>query len=338
MVTKLKILVVDDKPANLFTMKQLLESEELDINVITAGSGLIALEKTLQFNFSLILLDVQMPEMNGYETAELLRGSKRTKFIPIIFVTANSREENNIFKGYESGAVDYLFKPINTSILLSKIRVFIELGQQKIHLEDKTLELDIKIKELEALKHELELKNTILEQLTLEDGLTSLANRRCFDLTLISEWKRGQRFKQPLSLVMIDIDHFKPYNDTYGHQEGDICLKRVASALSSTLKRQCDVVARYGGEEFIAILPDTDSPGAVQVADRMLHAVEQMNIFHSTSETLDHVTVSLGVATVIPVQGSLPGFMLKAVDKALYEAKAGGRNRLVISGNVSVLS
>lgn len=335
---QLNILVVDDKPENLFSMKQLLESEDLDINVITAESGLLALEMALTNDFSLILMDVQMPEMNGYETAELLRGSKKTKLIPIIFVTANNWEENSIFKGYESGAVDYLFKPINSPVLLSKVRVFIELGQQKLRLEEKTLELDIKIKELEALKRELEKKNSTLEQLTMEDGLTSLGNRRCFDITLVSEWKRGLRFKQPLSLVMIDIDHFKPYNDTYGHQEGDICLKRVANALNSTLKRTCDIVTRYGGEEFVAILPDTNSEGAVQVAERMLQAVDLLEISHHSSLTLKHITVSLGVATLIPVQSSMPEFLLKAVDKALYESKGSGRNQISVSNDVSVLN
>jgi len=337
-MNNLNILVVDDKEENLFTMKQLLESEDLNVSVILAQSGLEALEKTLTIDFSLILLDVQMPEMNGYETAELLRGSKRTKFIPIIFVTANSREENNIFKGYESGAVDYLFKPINPIVLLSKIRVFIDLGLQKIELEDKTKILDQKIKELESLKSELEHKNIALEQLTMEDGLTSLGNRRCLDLTLDSEWQRGLRSKQPLSLVMIDIDHFKLYNDTYGHQEGDICLKRVASALKSTLKRQCDIVARYGGEEFIAVLPDTDLEGAVLVAERMRQAVDSLGISHSSSLTLDHVTVSLGVSTVIPVAASMSGFLIKAVDKALYKAKESGRNQVSIEKDVTVLS
>lgn len=336
-MTNLNILVVDDKPENIFSMKQLLESEELNVNVITAESGLEALEKTLQYNFSLILLDVQMPEMNGYETAELLRGSKKTKFIPIIFVTANNMEENSIFKGYESGAVDYLFKPINSTVLMSKIRVFIELGHQKQQLEDKTSQLNIKIKELEALKYELENKNKILEQLTMEDRLTSLGNRRCFDITLASEWHRGLRSKQPLSLVMADIDHFKLYNDTYGHQEGDICLKRVAHSLSSTLKRQCDIVSRYGGEEFIAILPDTDSKGAIQVGEAMIKAIENLNISHNTSETLDHITISVGVATVVPVHGSMAEFLLKAVDQALYKAKQLGRNRLVSADNVSIL-
>lgn len=334
----LNILVVDDKDENLFTMKQLLESEELDVNVITANSGLMALEKTLLHDFSLILLDVQMPEMNGYETAELLRGSKKTKFIPIIFVTANSREDNNIFQGYESGAVDFLFKPINSVILLSKIRVFLELGYQKIKLTKKTNELDQKVKELESLKSELEKKNIILEQLTMEDSLTSLGNRRCLDLTLNSEWQRGLRSNQPLSLIMIDIDHFKKYNDTYGHQEGDICLKRVASALKSTLKRQCDIVARYGGEEFLTVLPDTDSEGADQVAKRMLQAIDLLNISHSSSPTKENLTVSLGVSSIIPVKGSLPEFLIKAADQALYEAKDTGRNRVVVSKNVTVLA
>lgn len=337
-MNQLNVLVVDDRPENLFTMRQLLEAEDLDINVVTVESGVLALEKTLEEDFALILMDVQMPEMNGYETAELLRGSRRTKYIPIIFVTANSREEDNIFKGYESGAVDYLFKPINPRILMSKIEVFLDLDRQKKALEEKTRELDIKVKELETLKHKLENQNDKLEKLTMEDGLTCLGNRRCFDKTLEAEWHRGQRFNQPLSVVMVDIDHFKLYNDTYGHQEGDICLKRVASSLQSTLMRQCDIIARYGGEEFVAILPDTDLKGAVQVANRMLNAVSSLNIIHSSSLTEGYVTVSLGVATMIPVAGSIPEFLLKAVDQALYKAKESGRNRLSISDSVTVLT
>ncbi len=335
---RLNILVVDDRQENLFTMKQLLEAEDLEINVITADSGLEALEKTLEEDFALILMDVQMPEMSGYETAELLRGSRRTKLIPIIFVTANSREDNNIFKGYESGAVDYLFKPINPLILMSKIRVFLDLYRQKQILESQAVELDIKIKELQNLQHELEIKNCKLEKLTMEDGLTSLGNRRCLDNNLESEWHRGLRSSQPLSAVMIDIDHFKLYNDTYGHPEGDICLKRVASALKSTLMRQSDIITRYGGEEFVAILPDTEIEGAIQVAQRMLEAVSSLNISHSSSLTVDHVTVSLGVSTVIPVAGSIPEFLIKAADKALYCAKDGGRNRLFVSDEVSVFT
>lgn len=327
---KLNILVVDDKPENLFTMRQLLEAEELDINVITVDSGIKALEKTLETDFSLILMDVQMPEMNGYETAELLRGSKRTKYIPIIFVTANSREEDNIFKGYESGAVDYLFKPINSNILLSKINVFLELDRQK-------KELDSKVRELEILKLKLEAQNCRLEKLTMEDGLTALGNRRCFDNTLKLEWYRSSRSAEPISLIMVDIDHFKLYNDTYGHQEGDICLKRVASALKSTLMRQCDVIARYGGEEFVLILPNTDINGATKVATRMLSSVSVLEIEHGSSPTKEYVTVSIGVATVVPTPDSEPEILVKSVDDALYDAKNSGRNRISVHSKETVM-
>lgn len=333
---KLNILVVDDRPENLYTMRQLLEAEDLDINVVTVESGVLALEKTLEEDYALILMDVQMPEMNGYETAELLRGSKRTKYIPIIFVTANSREEDNIFKGYECGAVDYLFKPINSNILLGKIGVFLDLNRQKKELEHKTRELDLKVKQLETLQHKLEDQNSKLEKLTMEDGLTSLGNRRCFDKTLESEWNRGQRSGESLSIVMVDIDHFKLYNDTYGHQEGDICLKRVACALKSTLMRQCDVIARYGGEEFVAILPNTDLDGAVQVGGRMLSSVSGLNISHSSSLTEDYVTISIGVASIVPGSGSIPEFLLKSVDEALYQAKESGRNKISIFNDVPV--
>ncbi len=172
----------------------------------------------------------------------------------------------------------------------------------------------------------------------MEDGLTSLGNRRCFDTTLESEWHRVLRSNQPLSVVMVDIDHFKFYNDTYGHQEGDICLKRVSNALSSTLMRQCDIICRYGGEEFIAILPDTNIEGAIQVADRMLAAVEALNISHSSSPVKNYVTISLGVSTTIPTVGSIPEFLIKSADKSLYMAKDMGRNQIHYSDPLVVLN
>jgi diguanylate cyclase (GGDEF)-like protein len=333
-VSKYNILVVDDRPENLYTMKQLLESENLGYEIITAESGFIALEKVIEKEFALILLDVQMPDMNGYETAELLRGSKKTKYIPIIFVTANSREENNVFKGYDSGAVDYLFKPITPKVLISKVKVFLDLHSQKVQLEYKTEELNCKVKELEDLKAQLEEKNHRLELLTLEDSLTSIGNRRCFDQILECEWSRGIRTGHKLSLIMIDIDFFKPYNDTYGHQEGDFCLKRVTSALKSTLMRQSDIITRYGGEEFVAVLPDTDLDGAAQVGERMLKSVENLQIPHCQSSVSPYVTVSLGISSAVPSFGASPDFLVKYADQALYYSKEQGRNRSTLYSEI----
>ena len=322
---KPSILIVDDRPENLLTLEQVLESPDLD--VIRAESGHEALEKTLDYEFALILLDVQMPVMDGYETATLLRGNKRTKNIPIIFVTAANKEEAHVFRGYGSGAVDYLFKPLAADVLTSKVKIFLELHNQRQLLEEKTRELDAKVAELEALKYELEESNEKLRQLSSLDGLTDLPNRRFFDETLVREWQRGRRKQTPLTLIIADIDHFKAYNDAYGHVIGDDCLKKVARGLDKSILRDVDIIARYGGEEFAAILPETDQEGGILIAERMLEAIRKLNITHEQSKTADHVTVSLGVATTIPQDSGNATRLIQAADRALYTAKASGRNQ-----------
>lgn len=318
------ILIVDDRPENLLTLEQLLASDDLDI--IRAESGHQALEKTLDYEFALILLDVQMPVMDGYETAELLRGNSRTSGIPIIFVTAARKEQSHVFRGYGSGAVDYLFKPLEPNVLQSKVKIFLELYRQRLLLEEQTRELDAKIMELETLKVELEESNAKLRQLSSLDGLTDLPNRRFFDETLAREWRSGIRSKKPLSLILADIDHFKAFNDSYGHVIGDDCLKKVGKGLAATLLREVDTIARYGGEEFAAILPDTDADGGRLIAQRMLDAISGLAIDHDNSPTAPHVTVSLGLFTVVPTPGMLPTDLVETADKALYMAKASGRN------------
>ena len=322
---KTPILIVDDRKENLLTLEALLDSPELQL--VRAESGNEALAKTLDYEFALILLDVQMPGMDGYETAELMRGSIRSKSIPIIFVTAARMDLEHMFKGYDSGAVDYLFKPLEPHILRSKVGIFLELHRKRQELEAKTRELDAKILELEVLHKELEEKNERLEVLSSLDGLTGLFNRRYFDDNLLKEWKQAQRTNTPLSLLIVDIDHFKGYNDRYGHLEGDDCLRKVALGLYEALLRPIDIVARYGGEEFTAILPNTDRQGAEMVALRMMEHVQRLDIPHEYSKT-GRMTVSIGITTMVP-SGNLTATMLLAfADKALYEAKAAGRNTL----------
>ncbi|MCG8567809.1 MAG: diguanylate cyclase [Desulfobacterales bacterium] len=318
------ILIVDDRPENLLTLEQLLSCPELDI--IRADSGPAALEKTLDHSFALILLDVQMPGMDGYETAALLRGSQRTKSIPIIFITASRKEEANVFRGYGSGAVDYLFKPLEPHVLMSKVKIFLELHCQRLLLEEKTRQLDAKVVELETLKQELEESNTKLRRLSSVDGLTDLPNRRFFDETLQREWNRGLRTRKPLTLILADIDHFKAYNDFYGHVLGDECLKRVGQQLQETLFRDMDSVARYGGEEFVAILPETDLAGGEIVAQRMLRDIVALKLPHHPSPTVPWVTVSLGISTMVPRPESSATHLVENADRALYFSKASGRN------------
>ena len=185
------------------------------------------------------------------------------------------------------------------------------------------------VKRIEEDKHRLETLNAELASLSLSDGLTGIPNRRYFDTRISSEWRRLSRESKPLSLAMIDIDHFKAYNDTYGHQAGDACLKIVAATIKTALKRPADLAARYGGEEFAVILPNTDKAGAIKVAEILRSAIEQLKVDHSNSLVSNVVTVSVGVASFAPDNELQPADLIKAADSALYKAKASGRNRVV---------
>jgi len=319
-----KILIVDDRPENLFVLESLLE--EFDVELIRAESGNKALAKVLDHDFALVLLDVQMPGMDGYEVAALLRGNTKTRHIPIIFVTAKYKEETNIFQGYDAGAVDYLFKPLEPVILKSKVNVFLELYTQKTELEKTNRELDRQLSDLEDLKKLLEQTNAQLAQQSKVDGLTGVFNRRSFDEIFADEWQRGKRSGLPLSLLLIDIDFFKDFNDTYGHVHGDDALKTVAKALTKAAKRHIDRVARYGGEEFVVILPETDMKGAELMAQRICSAVYDLNIEHQGSPAQQRLTVSVGATTVYPAGGNDPMECIDAADGQMYLAKSAGRN------------
>lgn len=327
---KTPILIVDDRKENLLTLEFLLQSPELEL--VRAESGNEALAKTLDYEFALILMSVRMPGMDGYETAELIRSSARSRSIPIIFMTAARMERDHVFKGSDSGAVDYLLKPLEPRIVKRKVGIFLELDRQRQQLEEQKRELDAKILELEVLHKELEEKNEKLELLSSLDGLTGLFNRRYFDHNLVKEWKQASRDKTPLSLLIIDIDYFKNYNDYYGHLQGDDCLRRVAQALYEALLRPIDIIARYGGEEFAAILPNTDGEGAENVANRMIELVVELAIAHKGSTVAEMVTVSIGGATMFPAAGQVAvTSLLERADKALYEAKERGRNLFYMS-------
>ena len=320
--SKNDILIVDDRPENLLVLQSLLE--DMDCNIIKATSGNEALGLMLGYNFALVLLDVQMPEMDGFETAELMRGSERTRYIPIIFVTAISNEQKCIFKGYEVGAVDYLFKPIEPVILKSKVKVFLKLHEQKKMLEEQAELLKLKIKELTELKD----ANFRLENLSLCDGLTGIPNRRHFDQYIEMSWKNSIRANKPLSLIIADIDFFKEFNDNYGHLKGDECLIKVAKTMASKIKRPMDFLARYGGEEFTFVLPETDAQGAIVIAEEIRKSIEEISLVHEYSLVSKYVTISLGVATIYPKTIDILEKFIDSADKALYSAKQSGRNRI----------
>lgn len=291
------ILIVDDVSSNVQILAQLLSSV---YRIKVANNGADALKIAQREQPDLILLDVMMPGMDGFEVCRRLKADTATQKIAVIFVTGMQAESDEEL-GLNLGAVDYIIKPFVIPVVKARIRNHIRLKQQA----------------------------DLLESLSLIDALTHISNRRRFDEAIASEWKRAVRDGIPLSLIMIDIDYFKQYNDCYGHGAGDICLQKVAATLAKNLVRPSDLIARYGGEEFVVILPETNQKAAQQVAERLRESIVTLALPHACSETESVVTVSVGVATQNKIpEYSLPQTLNDAADNALYMAKEGGRNRV----------
>lgn len=294
-----RILIVDDAPNNVHLLAEALEP---DYAVLVAMDGGRALEiaSRAESQPMLILLDIMMPGLGGYEVCRQLKSMERTRDIPIIFITARDAPEDEAM-GLNLGAVDYICKPFHLPIVLARIR-------NQVHLKQKT---------------------DLLDRLANLDGLTNIANRRHFDETLDLEWRRALRDGHSLSLVMLDIDCFKDFNDNYGHGEGDQCLRRVAKAIQGALARPGDLLARYGGEEFVALLPDTDLEGASRIGERIRAAVQALKIPHPLNLAADTVTACVGCASVIPSARISSRDLLETADTMLYAAKQAGRNRVM---------
>lgn len=319
---KISILVVDDRPENLVVMEGILESPKF--NIVKANSGAEALGLMLDYDFALVLLDVQMPEMDGFETAEFMKKSEKTKDIPIIFVTAINYDKSSIARGYDVGAVDYLFKPIDPIILKSKVDVFVNLHIQKETIKKQANMLEEKVQELIELKE----ANWKLENLSLVDELTGMPNRRNFNQYINIQWANCAFSKSYLSMIMIDIDNFKAYNDNYGHIKGDECIKSVAKCIMESLGRPLDLAFRYGGEEFVVLLPNTDLDGSKIIAERIRKNIENIKIEHNYSETSNFVTISLGISTILPDYKFHFHKFVESADNALYKSKNNGKNRV----------
>lgn len=317
------ILIVDDVEANLISLRAILKSPELVIH--EADSGNAALKILMKEDIDMVLLDVQMPDINGFEVAELMRAHDKTKDIPIIFITAINKEDSYVFKGYELGAVDYLYKPINSDILRSKVNVFVKLQVQAKIIEARTEELKRKIVRLEEAEKEL-------HKLTRTDQLTGISNRRGFDENLELEWRRAIRNESVITLLLIDIDYFKNFNDTYGHVEGDECLRKVAESISQSLHRPFDHVARYGGEEFAVLLPETDTEGGLRIAETIRKDVENLKIENKLEGLSEVVTISIGIASMKPTLDSKLDEFVEKADCAMYESKLSGRNKSSVFG------
>ncbi len=291
-----KILIIDDSPEDIHILGDILGK---DYQLFFATNGADGVDIVMRERPDLILLDVVMPDMDGYAICDRLKADRLLRDIPVIFVTVLT-DVSEETKGLEAGAVDYLTKPISAPIVKARVRTHLELKRHQ----------------------------DLLRQLACLDGLTCVANRRRFDELLEQEWRRLRRTGQPLSLIMADVDEFKAYNDHYGHLAGDECLRLVASTLAAAIKRPMDLLARYGGEEFACLLPETDLAGAIVVARRLVAVVVELRIPHTYSGVAAWVTISAGVASLIPGREQSAVELVRAADTCLYRAKKEGRNRI----------
>lgn len=296
MSNKQSVLIIEDSPLVVRILTNILEK---DYEVYSALTGAGGYELAVEKNPDIIVLDVVMSGMDGYEVCSKLKKNSLTKHIPVIFISALGETEDER-KGLEAGAIDYIAKPFSEPIV--KIRI-------KNHLE-------------------LKRSRDILSELSSLDGLTGLYNRRYFDNAAKQLWQKAILFSLPFSLMLIDIDHFKLYNDNYGHLEGDECLKRIARCIKSCFDNKEDVVARFGGEEFVCIMPKDDINSALAMAQKIAGQVKDMKIPFPHSSVCDIVTISTGVGTIRPDNSAVLSDFIKAVDALMYKAKANGRNQI----------
>jgi diguanylate cyclase (GGDEF)-like protein len=304
-----RILLVDD---DLVVRARVSESLEQDgFEVILAKNGNDGITAYQKHRPDLILVDAVMPILDGFEFCEQLKNLGE-RLTPILMITSLD-DNDSVDRAFAAGATDYITKPINLSILRQRVRNLV----RQSHLIKNQL-------------NELQQANQNLQLLANLDSLTKLSNRRGFDDYLQKEWDRMRRIKAPLSLIMCDVDFFKNYNDRYLHPNGDKCLIKVAMAMRNTIRRSGDLVARYGGEEFAIVLPNTDALGAVSVAENVRSAIKDLQITHEASAVCPHVTISVGVSTIIPNHENDFHALIHAADRALYQAKSQGRDRVTM--------
>ena len=303
------ILIIDDSDAVRDQITQTLSNVSLFNKYHHACDGIEGFKTLLKVPVELILCDLEMPRMDGFKFLSMLSTREELKDIPVILLTGREDRELKI-RGLELGASDYVTKPFDPGELVARVKV-----QMKI----------------KGLQDELKKSNELLKELSNTDPLTRLYNRRYLMEILDREFQRSHRKRGNLSLVLLDIDHFKKINDSYGHQEGDVVLAGVAETTRAVLRRY-DIAARYGGEEFIRVLPETPADEAYAVAARLREAVQEMT-FPRPMENLT-VTISLGVATYPSERIDCIDSLIRQADEALYRAKQTGRNRVEIGGSL----
>jgi diguanylate cyclase (GGDEF)-like protein len=324
------ILVADDDKSIRMLLREAMEKE--GYRVVEVSNGQQCLDAYVAIKPDLILLDAVMPIMDGFtcckQLIKLFGNLCQSTFInsvpgysfnntvismlcdrtPILMITGLNDPES-VDRAFEAGASDYVTKPIHWAVLRHRVRRLLQQAQ---------------------LYRQFETATNALQELANVDGLTKVANRRRFDQYLNTQWLNLGQERASLSLILCDLDYFKLYNDKYGHPAGDICLQKVAAVLKRTAQKNQDLVARYGGEEFAVIMPYTHAAGAVHVAATMQAGVRELQIEHTESDVSHHVSLSLGIATMIPSFESSPITLIQIADKALYQAKAEGRNRIIL--------
>ena len=299
----MKILLVEDSATLRYAMRNYII--DAGHEPLLARSGEEVLQLLENTPVDMIIMDVEMPGLNGFETTRLIREWLAGHWIPIIFVTGLNEDED-YREGIEAGGDDYLIKPVSFMIIKAKIRAMERIAE---------------------MRDQLNQLNAELEALSQLDSLTQIYNRRTFNELAQQQWTQAKRHQQSISALMIDVDHFKLFNDHYGHPAGDACLKKVTQAIKSCLHRSTDILGRYGGEEFIVLLPETDAKGAMRVAQSIGEALETLELRHDVSPTSQFVTASIGGATCLRTTGHDLEELIKNADRALYKAKRAGRNR-----------
>ena len=319
------VLVVDDNPANIELLVAILSGRGFRVRV--ANSGARALAAARADLPDLIMLDIAMPKMDGYEVCRQLKAEPSTQAVPVIFLSALSGAIDKV-QAFAAGGADYVAKPFQLEEVVARVENQIKIACLQKEAAARNAELAAVNQDLVAQTLQLERANARLKKLSESDGLTGLANRRLFDAELCAAWQRGVSSGSDLALILIDIDHFKQYNDAYGHLRGDDCLKRVASELESGAAHVNALVARYGGEEFAVLTERTNLAAALPFAEALRHQVEAQALAHENSTTAGVVTVSVGVCALQPDAGDEPTRLFDAADQALYRAKQSGRNRV----------
>ncbi len=298
-----RVLIADDDRLTRIMLRRTLEQE--GCQVLEAQDGELCIQQFLTCAPDLVLLDAMMPKLDGFQCCAQILAQPNTEHVPVLMITGLN-DKNSVDRAFDAGATDFITKPIHWAVLRRRVRLLLEKAQ---------------------LQLELKAANRQLQKLVMTDPLTHLANRRQFDEVLANEWRRASREATPISLVMCDIDSFKPYNDHYGHPQGDRCLQAVAQVFRDNIRRAGDLIARYGGEEFAIILPNTRTEGARHVAERVRRGIMQLNLPHSYSRAdSERVTLSLGIATLYSRCDLSTSFLVKLADEALYQAKAAGGN------------